>query len=470
MDLSGTWRAALADDDLRRGALGLDFDDDGWEAVPVPGHWRSTPAFAESDGPLLYRTRFELEPGPRGARHWVVLDGVFYQGDVWLDGAYLGDPEGYFFPHAYEITDLARLAPEHVLAVEVTCARPQDRRAKRNITGVFQHWDCIDPAWNPGGLWRRVRIERTRTGAHQPHAGAVPRGRARAGHVRSAPSSTATRPAPCACARPSTTRVERELRAAPGARAPTSVEWTFGVDNPRCGGRASLGEQPLSTSSVAVSVDDEPSHARRVRTGLRQVAMRHWVLSVNGERLFLKGANLGPTRMALGRGDARRAAPRRRARRARPASTSCASTATSPGRSSTRPPTSWACSCGRTSRCSGATPARVGKQAARQAAEAVDLLGHHPSVVDLVRAQRALRPRRRAPASRSAPRTPSVRRRPGAADAGTARSSTARVKRALERADGTPPGHRPLRRRPPPPAARRHRQPPLLRLVPRRRA
>jgi beta-mannosidase len=36
-----------------------------------------------------------------------------------------------------------------------------------------------------------------------------------------------------------------------------------------------------------------------MRTGLRQVTMRDWVTSVNGERLFLKGANHGPTRMAL---------------------------------------------------------------------------------------------------------------------------------------------------------------------------
>ena len=48
-----------------------------------------------------------------------------------------------------------------MLAVEVACSQPQDRRAKRNLTGVFQHWDCMDPAWNPGGLWRGVRIERT---------------------------------------------------------------------------------------------------------------------------------------------------------------------------------------------------------------------------------------------------------------------------------------------------------------------
>jgi len=161
MDLSGTWRAAIADDDLRRSAFALDFDDDGWEPIEVPGHWRSTSAFADADGPLIYRTRFELDPGVDDARHWVILDGLFYQGDVWLDGAYLGDPEGYFFPHAYEITDLARLAPEHVLGVEVTCSPPGDRTKKRAVTGAFQHSDSLDPAWNPGGLWRTVRVERT---------------------------------------------------------------------------------------------------------------------------------------------------------------------------------------------------------------------------------------------------------------------------------------------------------------------
>jgi len=51
---------------------------------------------------------------------------------------------------------------ENVLAVEVACTPPADRRAKRNITGVFEHWDCLDPDWNPGGLWRPVHVEATR--------------------------------------------------------------------------------------------------------------------------------------------------------------------------------------------------------------------------------------------------------------------------------------------------------------------
>ena len=37
-------------------------------------------------------------------------------------------------------------------------SRPDDRTAKRNLTGVFQHWDCADPAANPGGIWRPVGL------------------------------------------------------------------------------------------------------------------------------------------------------------------------------------------------------------------------------------------------------------------------------------------------------------------------
>jgi beta-mannosidase len=42
------------------------------------------------------------------------------------------------------------------------------------------------------------------------------------------------------------------------------------------------------------------SHRAERRTGLRRVSLDDWVLSVNGERLFCKGINAGPTRMALG--------------------------------------------------------------------------------------------------------------------------------------------------------------------------
>lgn len=295
MDLSGTWRAAPADDDLRRVAFGLGFDDASWEPVDVPGHWRASPAFADSDGPLIYRTRFELDEGPAGARHWAVLEGTFYQADVWLDGAYLGDQEGYFAPHAYDITDLARMGREHVLAVEVASPRQRDKRSKRTVTGIFGHWDCLDPDDNVGGLWRPVTIERTgpvRIDRLRVLCREATADRAVVDvHVRLDTDVART-------VRIRTTvdgDVEREHEFGL-ARGLNNLRWSFGVEDPPLWWPWSLGSQRFVTVEVAVSVDHVVSHARALRTGLRQVGMgRDWVLSVNGERLFLKGANVGPT-------------------------------------------------------------------------------------------------------------------------------------------------------------------------------
>ena len=78
--------------------------------------------------------------------------------------------------------------------------------------------------------------------------------------------------------------------------------------------------------------------------------------------MFVKGANLAPTRMALG--DATPTEMRRYVELAREAGSEsrCECTATSRGRSCTTLPTNWACCCGRISRCSGATTARSAKR------------------------------------------------------------------------------------------------------------
>ena len=161
MDLGGEWRAVVADEDLRRTWLD-DPDDEGWSPVTVPVHWRADAAFADADGPLLYRTRFDHDgPAEPGERWWLRFDGLFYQGDVWLDGQYVGDTEGYFFAHTFEVTDALRARREHVLGVEVTSSRVGDKANKRSITGSFQHAEGLPPDTNPGGIWRPVRLERT---------------------------------------------------------------------------------------------------------------------------------------------------------------------------------------------------------------------------------------------------------------------------------------------------------------------
>src|SRR4051794_12357283 len=158
--LGGMWRAAVADESLRRSYPDVDFDDDDWERLAVPGHWSSSPALAGTTGGVLHRRRFETPApfGPGGAaglrglnaetglrglntvaggrRTWLVFDGFFYTSDVWLDGTYVGDTEGYFFPHAFEVTDALADRHEHPLAVEVAC-RTDDPAGRRTLLGAF---------------------------------------------------------------------------------------------------------------------------------------------------------------------------------------------------------------------------------------------------------------------------------------------------------------------------------------------
>lgn len=299
-DLGGTWLAAPATHDLRRAAVEPGFDDEAWDPVAVPGHWRSTPAFADSDGPLWYRRRFDADPPAEGRRRWLVLDGVFYQGDAWLDGAYLGDTEGYFQPHAFEVTEQLRDRRHHELAIEVSCAPQRDKRAKRNLTGVWQHWDALDDSWNPGGIWRPVRIEETgpvrirdlRVLCREATA-------ARAVVVLRANLETAE-PMPVVV-RSSVGASAHELTQ-PLAAGQNHVEWTVTVEQPALWWPWALGDQPLHDVVVEVAPagrPDEVSHRRTCRTGLRRVELRDWICSVNGERLFLKGTNQGPSRQAL---------------------------------------------------------------------------------------------------------------------------------------------------------------------------
>jgi beta-mannosidase len=298
VDLNGVWRVTPADDQQRRDGIGLAADDSSWSEIVVPGHWRSHPDFRDSDGPLLYRRRFGLDELPDDRRRWLTLDGIFYQADVWFDGAYLGDAEGYFSPHTFDVTALSQIGDEHVVAVETVCSPQTSHRGKRNITGIFQHWDGMDRDWNPGGIWRSVlvydtgpaRIDRLRVlcrdadsaRAHLLLRASVDCDQSRSVIVRTFVDGE------------DVTVSERRL-----AAGPNELNWGVDIANPQLWWPRSLGDQPLTTVQVEIEVDGRVSDSRIRRTGLRVVAWNNWSCSVNGERLFLKGANLLPTRAGM---------------------------------------------------------------------------------------------------------------------------------------------------------------------------
>ncbi|QXC60424.1 hypothetical protein KSP35_19160 [Aquihabitans sp. G128] len=393
MELEGSWQAIVADEDLRRTWLDdgpadlAAAEQQGWAPIAVPGHWRGSEGFADEDGPLLYRTAFEHD-GPQGdERWWLRFDGLFYQGDVWLDGGYVGDTEGYFFPHTFEVTGALAERREHALGVEVTCSPQRDRAAKRNITGVFQDWDSGDPDANPGGIWRPVSLERTGP-VRIRHLRVLCRD---ANETRAQVAFRAVLDAADAC--------EVTLRSTVGetelvdvrrlAAGENQVEWTIRVDDPELWWPHALGEPVLHDVVVEVTphpegADELPdgtpaSHRLTRRIGLRQVHLRAWVLHVNGERLFLKGANLGPTRLALA--DATPDELRRDVTLAKDANLDLLRIHAHISRPELYDAADeagmllW-----QDFPLQRGYARTIRKQAQRQAREAVDLLGHHPSV------------------------------------------------------------------------------------------
>lgn len=380
MGLTDRWVAIPADDDARRTFAEPDLDDRNWEPIVVPGHWRSTPAFADNDDPVLHRTRFEANPGDADRRWWLRFDGIFYQGDVWLDGAYLGDTEGYFFPHAFEVTDALRTRSEHTLAVEVACSPSRDRANKRNITGAFQDSVTGDRAGNPGGIWQPV---------HLVDSGPVHITRLTA---RCVEASAERAVVSFAAELDATDGVEASVRTTIGsidhgadhtlAAGANTVEWSVAIDRPRLWWPHALGDSPLEAVTVEVRLpgrDDAVSDARHLTIGLREVTMKRWALAVNGERMFVKGAAIGPTQMALADAtpadcardiawakDAGLDLLRLRAHVARPETYAAADAAGL---------LLW-----QDLPLSQGYARQIRKQAVRQAREMVSLLAHHPSI------------------------------------------------------------------------------------------
>ena len=294
ISLSGAWKALAGEDAARRHIGDVHLDDSGWIDVEVPGLWRSHDTLSEAES-VLYRRHFNLGALPEGGRRWLAVDGLCYQGDIWLNGAYLGDTEGYFVEHSFEISEVTSGASEHLLAIEANCLNPSDRTEKRNITGVLQHSDALDHDLNPGGIWRDIRIEQSgpvRIDDLRVLVLEADNDRAIIKLGANLDSAvTATVEVVTAIGRSDKIEHQQELVL---ARGRNEIEWHVAVEEPDLWWPFALGDQPLYDTDVTVVIAGELSDKKSRRIGLRSFELRNWIASVNGERIYLKGSNFGP--------------------------------------------------------------------------------------------------------------------------------------------------------------------------------
>lgn len=264
----------------------------------VPSHWQQHTKLAGYAGKVVYRRRFDWSP-TGGARTRLTLPGVFYWSTVRLNGVTLGAHEGYFEPQVYDVTDA--LAASNELVVEVDCPDDKDKHEKTLITGVYSHWDCLDPTTNPGGIWLAPYLAESgpaRVVGNLIHtegfdaAGArqVERLTIRAAHamrlrVRTTYQPTTFDGAP---------HVFEETVEAP--KGESTLERRRTIPEPRKWWTHDLGRPDLYR--VSVEITDEsgaPSDSWSADVGLRTARFVDWVFHLNGERLYLKGSNIPPT-------------------------------------------------------------------------------------------------------------------------------------------------------------------------------
>ncbi|MGE5554219.1 MAG: glycosyl hydrolase 2 galactose-binding domain-containing protein [Betaproteobacteria bacterium] len=302
-DLSGSWQLRPVGGFSAKWRE-APWDGEGWLVQDLPAHWQEHPALSGYTGPVVYRRRFACQP-ETGRRYFLRLNGVFYRCAVYLNGRLLGRQEGYFVPAEFEVTSL--LEAENLLVLEVECPEEREKLGKRLITGIFSHWDHLDPEIGPGGVWLPVELISTGP-ARVAWMGVETRsfdGRsAKVGVSLDVEAAGETDPLVVLTFTPANFAGKGQsfkfrARLTPGRNR---LAYQCEIEQYRLWWTHDLGEPNLyHVEARLLDRDGACLDALSIRTGLRTLALRNWIFYLNNERLFIKGNNYPPPEARLAR-------------------------------------------------------------------------------------------------------------------------------------------------------------------------
>ncbi|MDA0161045.1 DUF4981 domain-containing protein [Solirubrobacter ginsenosidimutans] len=137
LSLNGTWAFRLSERaDVPADFVDRDYDDSGWDRLPVPSHWQlhgyGAPAYTNVNYPFPvdppfvpdenptgdYRLRFEV-PDAFAGDAVLRFEGVDSCLRVWVNGDYVGVSLGSRLPAEFDVGPLLRPGSDNVLAVRV---------------------------------------------------------------------------------------------------------------------------------------------------------------------------------------------------------------------------------------------------------------------------------------------------------------------------------------------------------------
>lgn len=299
-DLGGLWQA-WTDISLADEFYGQDFAAEPEYLLQIPGHWQTESELSEHKGSVLYRTTFEWQPTHTWPVSRLCIGGAFYHLSAWLNGQPLAEHDGYFEPISWELRPEQLQTGHNVLAIRVDCP-PEGTSWRDIVIGIYGEWERKPASVNPGGIWGEVFIGETFRGYLQ-HL-----------HVESrltAWNSAQIRTKAEFVWRSIACRAKAVLHISPRnfTGKAVSQEYELSVQSGinQIDLKLSLPEPKLWWTwdqghphlyDVTLQLFDEQEDEVDILTstlGIRELEWKDWQFILNGRRLFLRGANYGPT-------------------------------------------------------------------------------------------------------------------------------------------------------------------------------
>lgn len=308
--LNELWQL-LPTDVFRQGFYPL--DEHAWVEQRLPAHWQQHPLFEHYAGKMVYRQRFTLDDYQVQAalarfsqetathapalRYWLRLNGIFYYAQSYLNGVDLGRQEGYFAPQEHDIT--AWVEQANTLLIEVDCPDEHDKLGKRLLTGVFSHWDCIDPATNPGGIWLPIELLVTGSTHIKEVLIHTERMSETVAELRFQTTLDATNPHDALLRWTISPKnfigevqvIEQHRALAQGTQ---EIQGLLHVRDPQLWWTHDMGFPHCYDVTLAIIEQDTVLDEHTCTVGIRQFTMKNWIPQLNGVRFFAKGNNYAP--------------------------------------------------------------------------------------------------------------------------------------------------------------------------------
>jgi beta-glucuronidase len=266
----------------------------GWREVEVPSTWNAPGSeLADYRGVVWYARRFTAEPPtPQAAGRFPRLgfQAVSLRSEVWLNGQRLGSREGGYTPFYFDAGRAIRRAGENLLVVRVD-NRLSDASLPPRLSDDYR------PSWGEyGGIHRGVRLEwlplqyifkvRVRT-SRSGEDDATLRVEVFSHHRGGAPPFVLD----LVVLDPEGRSVASVSASDPGSTGNEEVErHVFTVELPEA--RFYGPEDPALYLVGLTLTQGDLRHRVALKTGLREVGVAGGALTLNGERILLRGVGL----------------------------------------------------------------------------------------------------------------------------------------------------------------------------------